>query len=622
MTFPHAMPFGAELRRDGVRFRLWAPAARGVEVVLGVDGGRDVAMEPGGDGWFEAFVAGVQAGLVYKYRIDGGIEVPDPASRFQPTDAHGPSAVIDPEAYSWKHPDWRGRPWHEAVIYEAHVGAFSPEGTFEGLRRRLDHLVDLGVTALELMPIADFPGRRNWGYDGVLPFAPDSAYGTPEDLKRLIDDAHACGLMLLLDVVYNHFGPDGNYLHVYAPQFFTDRFSTPWGAAIDYGRREVRDFVIHNALYWLEEFRFDGLRLDAVHAIIDERSPDILQELAETVHRHIGTNRHVHLVLENERNDAHRLERDSRGRPQHYVAQWNDDIHHAFHVLATGEGDAYYADFVENPLDRLGRCLAEGFAFQGEPFAHLEGAERGEPSDHLPPAAFIGFLQNHDQVGNRAMGDRIVTLTLPEVLRAMAAILLVAPAPPLLFMGEEWGAAEPFLFFCDFHDELADSVREGRRREFAKFPAFRDPRVRERIPDPNAESTFLRSRLDWGGIGSVDGAAWLGLYRKLLGIRHREVAPRLAGMPGNAGAWQRFGLTGLRVDWRLGDGTRLVLTVNLGGQAALVPSIDPAWRTIAATTPEAEMDAAGGTLPPWSVVWYLDDAANIKTGPKSLGDDA
>lgn len=621
-TFRHPMPFGAEWRRDGVRFRLWAPAARAIEVVLGADGSRSLAMDAAGDGWFETVVADAGAGLQYRFRVDGGITVPDPASRFQPDDVHGPSAVVDPGAYSWKHPDWRGRPWHEAVIYEAHVGAFSPEGTFEGLRRRLGHLVDLGVTALELMPIADFPGRRNWGYDGVLPFAPDSAYGTPDDLKRLVDDAHGRGLMMFLDVVYNHFGPDGNYLHVYAPQFFTDRFATPWGAAIDYGRRAVRDFAIHNALCWLEEYRFDGLRLDAVHAIVDEQSPDILQELAETVRARIGDGRHVHLMLENEHNAAHRLERDPRGRPRHYVAQWNDDIHHALHVLATGEGDAYYADFADRPLDHLARCLAEGFAYQGEPFGHLGGAPRGEPSGHLPAAAFVGFLQNHDQVGNRALGDRIATLTPPAILRALTTILLLAPAPPLLFMGEEWGATEPFLFFCDFHDELADAVREGRRREFARFPAFRDSEARKRIPDPNAESTFARSRLDWGGVGSADRAAWLGLYRKLLGIRHREVTPRLAGMPGHAGAAGRFGPTGLRIDWRMGDGSTLVLLANLGSDPVPAATNAPHWRMIAATPPEAEAGATGGTLPPWSVVWYLDDAATIKAEPKPLGGDA
>ncbi len=605
MKTGHAMPFGAEVTDEGVRFRLWAPAAREVEVVLEEADPRCVAMDPARDGWFETTVREARAGTLYRYRIDGRIEVPDPASRFQPEDVHGPSAVVDPDSYIWTNSAWTGRPWHEAVIYELHVGAFSPQGTFDGVRERLDHLVDLGVTAIELMPVADFSGKRNWGYDGVLPFAPDSSYGTPEDLKRLIDTAHGRGLMMFLDVVYNHFGPDGNYLHAYAPQFFTDRFETPWGAAIDFSRREVRDFFIHNALYWLEEFRFDGLRLDAVHAIVDESSPDILEELAETVHGHFGDGRLVHLVLENEHNAAHRLERDTKGNPRHYVAQWNDDIHHALHVLATGESAAYYTDFAERPLDHLVRCLTEGFAFQGESFSPREGAGRGEPSAHLPATAFLSFIQNHDQVGNRAFGERISALAEPDVLRALTAVMLLASSPPLLFMGEEWAAAEPFLFFCDFDDELSVAVREGRRREFAKFPEFRDENARERIPDPTAESTFVRSRLDWDQVGVSSHAAWLDHYRNLLLVRRQEVIPRLVGQQGNAAAARRFGTGGLQVDWRMGDGSRLILLANLADGETPVPTDGIGGRLIFATPAEAATAIESGSLPSWSVAWFL-----------------
>jgi malto-oligosyltrehalose trehalohydrolase len=599
----HLMPFGAETTPRGVRFRLWAPAARTVELVLEGATPRLAAMPAVGGGWFEATRTDAAAGSRYRFRIDGDRLVPDPASRHQPDDVHGPSVVVDPAAYPWIHELWRGRPWHEAVIYELHVGTFTTDGTFDGVRSRLDHLVDLGVTAIELMPIADFSGTRNWGYDGVFPFAPDAAYGTPDDLKRLVDAAHGRGLMMLLDFVYNHFGPEGNYLQAYAPEFFTDRFETPWGAAIDFARREVRDFVIHNALYWLEEYRFDGLRLDAVHAINDDSEPHILEELAETARRCTGIDRHIHLVLENEHNAARYLERKDR-RPRYYTAQWNDDVHHAFHVLATGERAGYYDDFADAPLDHLARSLAEGFAFQGDPFRHWSGAPRGEPSAHLPATAFIAFLQNHDQVGNRAFGERIGTLAEPHVLRALIAVFLLAPSPPLLFMGEEWGAPEPFLFFCDFHDTLADAVREGRRSEFAKFPEFQDAETRRRIPDPNDEDTFLRSRLNWEGPNDGRHVEWLQLYRRLLHLRHREIVPRLTGLPGHAGRAQRVGEGGLAVVWRLNGGSVLRLLANLASTDVTgLPVSD--GDLLYATADHAADQASVGRLPPWSAAWFV-----------------
>jgi 1,4-alpha-glucan branching enzyme/maltooligosyltrehalose trehalohydrolase len=364
------MPFGAECLDVGVRFRLWAPAARGVELCLGSDSSKKIPLESLAQGCFELITQAAGPGTQYRFRINGAQEVPDPASRFQPNDVHGPSEVIDPGAFDWQDGDWHGRPWEEAVIYELHVGAFTQAGKFSSVRERLDHLAETGVTALELMPVADFPGKRNWGYDGVFTFAPDSVYGRPEDLKELVQAAHQRGIMVLLDVVYNHFGPEGNYLGVYAPQFFTSRHHTPWGNAINFDgaeSRAVRDFFIHNALYWLNEFHFDGLRLDAVHAIIDDSKPDILTELADTVRQAIDPGRHVHLILEHEFNHSRYLRRGERCQTQGYTAQWNDDIHHALHVLITGEKDGYYTDYGQSPLHLLGRCLAEGFAFQGEP---------------------------------------------------------------------------------------------------------------------------------------------------------------------------------------------------------------------------------------------------------------
>ena len=343
----------------GVRFRLWAPEAPVLALVLqGAQGEQILPMMRTHNDWFDIVARDAEPGCRYGFQLGDGLRVPDPASRYQPEDVHGLSEVIDPNAYLWKDEAWRGRPWAEAVIYELHVGTFTRAGTFRAAIEKFDHLAGLGVTAIELMPVADFPGRRNWGYDGVLPFAPDASYGRPEDLKALVDAAHARGLMVFLDVVYNHFGPEGNYLHRYAPQFFSERHRTPWGAAINFdgaGSRTVRDFFIHNALFWLEEYHFDGLRLDAVHAISDDARPDILEELATAVHAGPGRERHVHLVLENDHNAAHYLERDGAGRPRHYVAQWNDDVHHALHVIVTGEREGYYADYADAPLRHLGQ---------------------------------------------------------------------------------------------------------------------------------------------------------------------------------------------------------------------------------------------------------------------------
>jgi maltooligosyltrehalose trehalohydrolase len=612
------MPFGAEVLDDGsVRFRLWAPAAVRVDLCPG-SGGQErlLEMKAGADGWFERVSGDAGAGSLYYYRIDGDQEVPDPASRYQPQDVHGPSQVVDPAVFDWEDDTWRGRPWEDAVVYELHVGTFSPEGTFRGVAERLDYLADLGITAIELMPVADFPGERNWGYDGVLPFAPDGTYGGPADLKTLVQAAHRKGLMVFLDVVYNHFGPEGNYLHLYAPSFFTGRHQTPWGDGINFddeGSRVVRDFFIHNALYWLEEYRFDGLRLDAVHAIADDSKPDILVELAEAVTNGPGRERQIHLVLENDHNAAQYLERRTDGSPRWYAAQWNDDFHHAAHLLATGESDGYYLDYRDRPATQLARCLAEGFAYQGDPSRFRGGAPRGEPSAHLPPSAFVNLLQNHDQVGNRAFGERIGELASPEALRAITVVLLLAPSPPLLFMGQELMAASPFLFFCDFGEDLAQSVTEGRRREFAHFERFSDPKAREAIPDPNDPENFLRSKIDWGALSQTRHAGWHGLHRDLLALRQREIVPRLAGMRGGAGFELLSGCRGercIRVSWRLGDGSRLTLTGNLGDTEH---SIEWPRRKVSGMPLYLEPDSAGraldeGRWPPWTVAWHLKRA--------------
>lgn len=594
--FVHDMPFGASVGPDGaVRFALWAPAQEAVSV--DVDG-EVLPMEARGGGWFELVTAEARAGSRYGFRLSDGFKVPDPASRLQAEDVHGDSVVVDPGAFAWQSADWRGRPWEETVLYELHTGTFSPEGTFDGIRRHLDHFVELGVTAVELMPVADFPGARNWGYDGVLHYAPDTRYGRPEDLKRLIDEAHGRGLMVFLDVVYNHFGPDGNYLHLYAPQMFTERHHTPWGAAIDFSRREVRDFFIHNTLYWLEEYRFDGLRFDAVHAILDDCAPHILTELAETVRSRID-DRHVHLVLENDANQARYLD------PDHYDAQWNDDCHHAAHCVLTGEDGGYYADYADRPVARLGRALAEGFVYQGEPSAFRDGETRGEPSADLPAGAFVDFIQNHDQVGNRAFGERLTALAPPEALAALQAVLLLAPAVPLLFMGEEWGAEEPFQFFCDFGGDLAQAVRDGRRREFARFPQFRDAAARAAIPDPIAPETFAASCLDWNRRNEAVEA----LVRRLIGLRRAHIMPRLAGACGKK--HRSVGERGLTVVWAMGDGASLRLAANLGHETAS-GTFGAAGEPIFESASGVAETARSGSMPPWSVAWFLQPAAEAR----------
>ena len=606
MKRSHGMPFGAEYRSDGsVRFRLWAPSAKFVEVLL-LDSGKSHSLDRLSEGWYESVIPGLSPGTGYKFRIDRKVEVPDPASRYQPHDVHGASEIIDPGKFEWKDVDWRGRPWEEVVLYELHVGAFSQEGTFAGVERKLDYLADLGVTAIELMPLSDFPGERNWGYDGVLPFAPDSSYGSAEDLKRLVQACHERELMIFLDVVYNHFGPEGNYLHAYAPEFFTSRHKTPWGDAINFdGRssRAVRQYFIHNALYWLEEFHFDGLRLDAVHAIRDDSEPDILTELAEAVRQRFGNSRRIHLVLENDDNAAHYLLRDDRGSPTLYNAQWNDDVHHALHVLMTGETDGYYSDYAERPVWQLGRCLAEGFAFQGDPSPYRNGELRGEPSRTLPPQCFVGFLQNHDQIGNRAFGERISRLAQPHAIRAATAILLLSPSPPLIFMGEEYGAQTPFLFFCDFGPELATAVTEGRRKEFARFARFQAAETRTQIPDPSAESTFAQSKLDWNEVQAPAHSDHLEFVRQLLKIRKENIVPLLPAGKHTRGEFELFGQGGLLVHWDLANVASLTLLANLQSHPTGFERM-PVGQLIFEWTGKTQFQQTK-EMPPWSVAWFL-----------------
>jgi maltooligosyltrehalose trehalohydrolase len=579
--------FGPRLTKDGVQFRLWAPAAKRVDVLLD----KSHPLTRSDSGWYTAEIAGVKPGARYRFRIDDEIDVPDPASEFQPDDVFGPSEVIDHAAFSWRAADWRGRPWQEAVIVETHVGTFTKQGSYRAMVEKFDHLVETGISALELMPLADFAGSRNWGYDGVLWYAPDSAYGRPEDLKALIDEAHLRGLMVMLDVVYNHFGPEGNYLARYAPTFFTEA-QTPWGSAIDYRVPEVRAFAIENALHWLGDYRFDGLRLDAVHSIVEPGGLSLLHDLSVAAGQLAAeTGRHIHLVLENGDNSASMLDPVQDPPQGKYRAQWNDDYHHAWRVLMTGEKQGYYCDYQRSPKSDIARSLCSGFVYQGE-LSEFRRGKRGEPSGHLAPSAFINFLQNHDQIGNRALGDRLEGNADARAIEAALQVLLIAPAIPMLFMGEEWGSTAPFPFFCDFGGELADAVRKGRRVELAwAYEEYGDE-----VPDALAASTRDSAVLDWNGRDAPAGERRLALVQELLKIRRRQIIPRLAGAAfgGAHVADDRL----LTANWRMGDGATLRLLANLSDQATSHTPGESKGTLIWGSE-------LGDSVPPWSVLWRI-----------------
>ena len=575
-TGPASLRHGPTPAGDGTWvFNIWAPSVQSVALQIG--NGPALPMT-GTNGWF-SLEASAGPGTQYRFVLPDGLRVPDPASRGQADDVHGASLVVDPAKYSWKNQHWCNRSWHEAVIYEVHPGTM---GGFAGLTERLADLAALGITAIELMPVADFPGQHNWGYDGVLPYAPDRAYGTTDDLRALVDAAHGHGLMVFIDVVYNHFGPDGAYLHAYAKPFFDEGVHTPWGAAINFSRQEVQRFFIDNALMWVNDYRVDGLRFDAVHAI---SPPSFLPDLSAAIRA--GAERHVHLVLEHEGNKSTLLHGP---RAALFDAQWADDWHHCLHVLLTGESEGYYESF-QSPADQLARAMAEGFVFQGEVSPHHK-VPRGELSADLPPTAFVICLQNHDQIGNRAMGERLTQLADPQALRAAIVLLLLSPQIPLLFMGEESGATTPFLFFTDHNEELAKLVREGRRREFAHFAAFQDETKRSQIPDPNASSTFQASV----PVPGPEAHASLDLYRRLLEIRHRLVVP---GIPGCSSAGARaLGTKAVEGSWHLGNGTTLTLAANFGPEP--MQWEQPGGRVIFSTG-----DHTGDGLPGLTAIAFL-----------------
>ncbi len=594
----HTQTFGAEYTKwAGTRFRLFGPAVTAVGLAIA---GREVLpMQADGQGWHELTVPEAGPGTRYRYILPDGTNVPDPASRFQPEDVAGPSEVIDPTLYEWKASDWMGRPWAEVVLYELHIGTFTPEGTFGAAAQKLDELAALGVTAIELMAIADFAGTRGWGYDAVLLYAPDSAYGRPEALKAFVEEAHGRGIMVIIDVVYNHFGPEGNYLPSYFPQIFSRDHQTGWGPALNFDgecSQEAREFILQNALFWLEEYDMDGLRLDAAHAIIDNGPKHVLDELAERVHA-FGRGRHLHLIREDENNIATKLVREGDGCLTCYTAQWNHDIDHLLGAGFMGGFDDRKADD-KGETDRLGKALAEGFVIAAQ-----EHGKEYEAGCHVPPNAFVSFLQSHDLVGNRIFGERVSSLLEPRIVHALATVALLLPQSPMLFMGEEWGASTPFPFFCDFHGDLGKDVQKGRCEQISKLPGVSQEDLKN-APDCQAESTFRSAQLRWSERGEPEHAEFLELYTDLLRLRRERIMPLLRGLCGRCGQYEVLGPGGLRLQWTLAAGRKLHLAANLWHEtrAGFGAAVGEVIRVQGGGAAADEMGA-------WQVRWSVEDRA-------------
>jgi maltooligosyltrehalose trehalohydrolase len=544
------------------RFSVWAPLAERVDVVLDGGNGERLPMAPAAEpGWWAADVPGAGPGTLYQYSLDGGPAFPDPRSASQPEGVHGPSEVVDHSAFRWTDGAWRGAaPLPAAVIYELHVGTFTPEGTFDAAAGRLGHLAGLGVTHVELLPVVEFPGERGWGYDGVDLFAPHHAYGGPEGLKGLVDAAHAAGLGVIIDVVYNHLGPDGNYLGAYGP-YFTDRYGTPWGSAVNYDDAHAdgaRRFVVDNALLWLRDYHADGLRLDAVHAIFDASAVHILEEIGAAVRRlEAEVGRRFDVIAESDLNDP-RLVRPVVAGGYGLDAAWSDDFHHALHSVLTGERDGYYEDF--GTLADLAVALERVFVYDGC-YSRHRLRRHGRPVTGCSGTQFVSFLQNHDQVGNRARGERSAELMSPGRLKIGAALVLCSPFVPMLFQGEEWAATSPFQYFTDHNEELGRLVSEGRRREFAAFGW--DP---SEIPDPQDPATFERSKLDWAEVAKEPHAGLLDWHRRLLALRRRLPALSCGDLATVAVAYDE------EAQWLvLARGPAVRVVVNLAAEAQVVP---------------------------------------------------
>ncbi|WP_244618837.1 malto-oligosyltrehalose trehalohydrolase [Rhizobium sp. 18065] len=540
---------------DGdTRFRIWAPGQKSVKLRLS----GDHVMTSSEGGWFELVVDGQPLGSPYGFVLSDGRVVGDPASRQQVSDVSGLSILTDPQSYRWQHENWAGRPWHEAIIYELHIGTFTEQGTFQAAASKLERLAELGFTAVELLPIAHFPGNRGWGYDGVFHYAPHGAYGTPDDYRAFVDVAHGLDLMVFLDVVYNHFGPEGNFIPEYAPQFFRDGKANPWGAQIAFEEEPVRSFFIENALYWIEDFRLDGLRFDAVSEIKDDSRPHILEELS-TVIRERVTDRPVHLVTENPDNGTDLL---AEGL---FVADWNDAFHHVIHNIATGEDTGFFEEVSHAPHDNLRKVMSEGYLKLGEPTVR----KPLPPSASLPPLAFVHFLQNHDQVGNRAVGDRLHMGIDANLHRTLTSTLLLSPQIPLLFMGDCYKATTPFHYFADYEGDVADAIRENRAQQAENFGGYPLGISAADIPDPNAEATFLRSKLDWSNARTEEGNEWSSWLQRLISVRREQIQPHLGRAAGYSATVLAAPDQCVFIDWTL-DKIVLQLRLNLSNAAVVL----------------------------------------------------
>ncbi len=563
MTGPPTL--GARPERGGVRFRVWAPAVDRVEVVVEGPGDRAFDLARVDAGMFEGWSDLVHVGDRYRYRVDGRGPFPDPASRSQPDGVHGPSAVVDPEAFAWSDAGWLGIDRDALSLYELHVGTFTAEGTFDAVTGRLQDLADLGIKAVQLLPVNDFPGRWGWGYDGASLFAPARCYGTPDDLRRLVDRAHALGLAVVLDVVYNHFGPDGNYTGQFSPDYVDPAHQTHWGPAINLGGRgseHVREFFFENARHWLREYHFDGFRVDATHAFVDDGPRPFLAEFAEHC-RAAVPDRPVVLIAEDHRN-LDRIIRPAREGGWDFDGVWADDFHHQIRRYFTGDRDGVFQDF-RGSLADIARTINRGWLFEGEYSAYREKFRGTDPTG-IPPARFVFCTQNHDRVGNRGLGDRLNHALDPAGYRAATVALLACPRTPMLFMGQEWSASSTFSYFTDHDPELGRLIREGRAREFRKYDDFNDPARLALVPDPQAESTFLSSKLRWEERDREPHASALRLHQALFRLRRDEPAFR-------AGTFEAVALSADALGLRLGIGTDaeilVVIRLNGSGQVGL-----------------------------------------------------
>ena len=592
------LPIGAEcLRSGGVHFRVWAPRAQGVTVVLGAGGDEGgTALSAETSGYFSGFVPEAAEGTLYRFRLDKSGPYPDPASRFQPEGPSGPSRVVDPATFRWTDAGWTGAPLREQVIYELHVGTFTPEGTWEAARKRLGDLGDLGVTCIEMMPVAEFPGRFGWGYDGVNLFAPTRLYGEPDDLRRFVDEAHGHGLAVILDVVYNHFGPDGNYLREFSADYFTDRHKTDWGEAINFdgpGSEPVRELFLANARAWIDEFHMDGLRLDATQSIFDESGEHVLAAIGREV-RAAARGRETIIVAENEPQQT-RLVRPVERGGYGLDGLWNDDLHHAAMVALTGKREGYYTDYRGSPQELIS-AVKWGYLYQGQRYK-WQRSRRGTPALDLPASAFVTFIENHDQIANSAHGLRLHQLTSPGRYRAMTAFLLLSPPAPMLFQGQEFASSAPFLYFADHRGELGNQVRKGRAAFLAQFPSIASPQMMTTLSDPSDPSTFERCKLDFAERGRHESI--YAMHRDLIRLRRRDPvfrAQRPHGVDGAVVGPEAFVLRFFAEQSVQGDGgADRILLVNLGVDLDLDPAPEPLL------APPA--DAL------WRVLWSSDDVA-------------